>query len=387
MLLKLSPIVCETLSTRQSREIHIHLLTNSIRISDLLSLANRRADEEGLQFFGIADLALGTDVERYGRWIQEDRHGSMTWMTRNIDVRSNPDRLLPGAKSVFVFGFFYHLGDRWQPKEKKGKPLIAQYARLRDYHSFLKKKVFSIQSSLETLCGPEITWRVTVDSAPVLERALAHKTGVGFIGKNTCFIHPQKGSFFLLAELFSTWAPNNDAPQEIVAGHRQRSKTGGCGPCKRCQVHCPTGALDEDYRIDARRCISYWTIEHRGLIPLQYWKWVGHYLFGCDICQLVCPYNRGVGTLEGSNELIRLQKTPDLISMATMNQAYYEKTFGGTPMTRAKISGLRRNAIIAAVVNSDHRILELLDELKNDNDPLVRGTADQVELYRSGLES
>ena len=353
-----------------------------IRISDLLALANHRAEEEELHFFGVAELSLDTDAARYRRWIEEDRHGSMTWMTRNMEVRAHPDRLLPGAKSAFVFGFFYHFGDQWQPKNMENKPLIAQYERLRDYHSFLKNKVLSIKESLQEFCGTSTMWRVTVDSAPVLERALAFKTGAGFIGKNTCFIHPKKGSFFLLAELLSTWHPHDTPAKAIAASHLPRTATGGCGSCKRCQVHCPTGALNEDYRIDARKCISYWTIEHRGLIPLEFWKWVGHYLFGCDICQLVCPYNRNIGSIDNSSELIRFQKTPDLISMATMSQDYYEKIFGGTPMTRAKISGLRRNAIIAAVVNADQRILEFLDILKKDSDPLVRGTAEQVDQYR-----
>lgn len=349
---------------------------------DLKNKITSLATDENLLFLGITDLNMRCDAERYRQWLGESRNASMAWMNQHVDLREHPEGLLPGAKAVLVFGFSYYLGDRWLRGGSDEKPLIAQYARLKDYHSFLRKKVASVQKQLATMCPPEIEWRVTVDSAPVLERAMAFKASDGFIGKNTCFIHPQKGSFFLLAELFTTWSIADESSANKVSHHRERSHEGGCGTCKRCQVHCPTGALDEDYRIDARKCISYWTIEHRGLIPLEYWPWVGHYLFGCDICQLVCPYNRKLEVSTSAQSLIRIHRTPDLLAMVTMDQQFYEKEFGGTPLTRAKLSGLRRNALIAAVVKQDTRIDALYDLLKDDSDPVIRGTIDQAARYK-----
>jgi epoxyqueuosine reductase len=349
---------------------------------DLKNKIASLAKDEGLLFLGIADLNTRIDAARYRQWLHESRHASMTWMTNHLELREHPEMLLTGAKSALVFGFSYYLGDRWNRHDDWSKPLIAQYARLKDYHSFLRKKVTAVQKELTKFCDPEVEWRIAVDSAPVLERALAFKAGAGFIGKNTCFIHPHEGSFLLLAELFTTWSIADDSAAEKVSAHLERTPDGGCGTCKRCQIHCPTGALDEDYRIDARKCISYWTIEHRGLIPLEYWPWVGHYLFGCDICQLVCPYNRNIKTAAAARRMIRRPVAPDLIAMANMDQSFYEKEFGGTPMTRAKRSGLRRNAIIAAVVKNDKRIYELFGQLKEDSDPVIRGTMEQVMQYQ-----
>jgi epoxyqueuosine reductase len=349
---------------------------------DLKNKISSLAESEDLLFLGVADLNLRSDAARYRQWLSESRNGSMTWMANHVEVREYPEKILNGAKSVLVFGFSYYLGDRWQRNDNEKKPLIAQYARLKDYHSFLRKKVASVQKELAKFCAPEVEWRITVDSAPVLERALAFKAGAGFIGKNTCFIHPKQGSFLLLAELFTTLPISDVQTTERASGHQERTPDGGCGTCRRCQVHCPTGALDQDYKIDARKCISYWTIEHRGLIPLEYWPWVGRYLFGCDICQLVCPYNRNIGPSAAAQSLLRLTSTPDLLVMIEMDQKFYEKEFGGTPLTRAKLAGLRRNALIAAVVKNDKRIYALFNKLKEDSDPVIRGTIEQAMHYQ-----
>src|SRR5690606_35177168 len=157
--------------------------------------------------------------------------------------------------------------------------------------------------------------RALVDTAPILERAMAAKSGVGFIGKNTCYIHHELGSFMHLAELMLTIPVQLDAAQNI--DHQQRSRTGGGGSCQRCQTHCPTGALDHAYRLNASLCLAYWTIEHRGPVPTEFWPWFRHYWFGCDICQNVCPYNRG-SRPPLPPENIRLSELPDLYTVATM---------------------------------------------------------------------
>ena len=357
--------------------------TDKEEIKKLCDAVERAAAREGLHFFGAAPLDVRVDFHRFTKWIDESRHGSMAWMANHLEIRANPEMLLPGATVALIFGFPYSLGDHWIRGDTSAPPKIAQYARLTDYHKFLREKLTRIQQSVSQIAGPGHQWRITVDSAPLLERALTANSGGAFIGKNTCVIHPKKGSFFLLGEILTTWSMNNLTLDASTSKHMPRGDAGGCGTCKRCQVHCPTGALDEDYRIDARKCLSYWTIEHRGEIPMDYWPWIARYVFGCDICQLVCPYNRGIEPSPEAKRLERVRETPDLIDMITMDQAFYERIFGGTPMTRAKRSGLRRNALIAAVVKGDHRVPPLLKIILEDTDPVIARTAAQAEMYLS----
>ncbi len=340
----------------------------------ILDACKKFAENEGLHFFGISDLDVSRDFQWFQEWIDASRHGSMDWMKNHLNIRENPELLLPNAAAVLSFGFPYSLGDSWSRGGDEG-PRIAQYARLKDYHKFLRSKLERVKQALERHLSPStLDWRITVDSAPLLERALVANSGGAFVGKNTCVIHPQKGSFFLLGEILTSGDFQTPAKPQSETRHKPRTEAGGCGTCKRCQVHCPTGALDEDYRIDARKCLSYWTIEHRGEIPLEYWPWIGRYIFGCDICQLVCPYNRPVEASTEAQSLERIKGTPDLMEMILMDQGRYEALFGGTPMTRAKRSGLRRNALIAAIVTKDPRLDSHLKTLALDDDPVICGT-------------
>lgn len=341
--------------------------------SPLLEQITRAAHDNGLKFMGVTSLNVTRDGERYQTWLDEGRHAGMTWMANHMAIRNNPSLLHPNAKSAFVFGFDYFLGDKWSLGQMELTPKVAQYARIADYHKFMRSKLTKVTKKLSEILGEQESFRITVDSAPLLERAIAAKTGSIFIGKNTCAIHPKQGSFFLLGEIISTWF-DPELILEKQSTHQNRSESGGCGTCRRCQVHCPTGALDQDYRIDARKCLSYWTIEHRGEIPREYWQWVARYIFGCDICQLVCPYNRHRPASPESQSLSKIDSI-DLLEMATMDQAKYEEIFGGTPMTRAKRSGLRRNAIIAATVRRDTRVTDLLGTLSEDEDPTIKATA------------
>ncbi len=343
-------------------------------IPPILVAAQKFAGAEGLHFFGVSNLNVSRDFQWYQEWIDESRNGTMEWMKNHLKIRENPELLLANAQAALSFGFPYSLGDRWSLGSDDG-PRIAQYARLKDYHKFLRLKLERVKRALEQHLSPAIfDWRITVDSAPLLERAIVANSGGAFVGKNTCIIHAEKGSFFLLGEILTS--KEFHIPEKISAEsrHTPRTKNGGCGTCKRCQVHCPTGALDEDYRIDARKCLSYWTIEHRGEIPLEYWPWISRYMFGCDICQLVCPYNRPGHPSPEAQSLEKIKSTPDLIAMILMDQRQYEELFGGTPMTRAKRSGLRRNALIAAIVTKDPRLDLHLERLKLDDDPVIRGT-------------
>ncbi len=297
----------------------------------------------------------------------------MGFLEKNLPLRENPTGLLEGAKQALIFGLNYYQGDRLS-EALQGTARIAQYARLKDYHKSLRRRGEAIVAELKGRF-PDLNSRVLVDSAPLLERALANRTSKGFIGKNTCYIHPEKGSMFLLSEIL--------LDQEIMAADVKppldpafRTEAGGCGSCKRCQVYCPTGALDEAFRLDARKCLSYWTIEHRGTIPEEFWPWVKTYLFGCDLCQLACPYNRS--QVVSKEEVILKAAQVDPFAIACMSQAYYVAFFGGTPATRAKRSGLRRNALIALCEMQDPRLEEAIASVGAEDERVLHETIEQI---------
>lgn len=354
---------------------YFSMLNDKVRnLSESGEEISRLAAQEGLLYLGAAPLNTLTDFDRFAEWLQRGNHAGMTFLERNQQFRQHPEALLPGAQSALVFALNYYQGDRSTYHYDTEQPRAAQYARLRDYHKVLKDRCGRIAAAIHL--GPAgdtdgCSYRVLVDSAPILERAVAGQTGRGFIGKNTCFISPDHGSFLLLAEVLSV-RPAEKSPAPIDP--TVRTKNGGCGTCQRCQVHCPTGALDKAWTLDARKCLSYWTIEHRGCIPDEYWPWLGTYWFGCDICQLVCPWNRHA-RISTETGLRRIYGELDLAAVATMDQAFYEATFGGSPMTRAKREGLRRNATIAMAVTDHPGLAEVLDLLDGDPDAMLRETA------------
>lgn len=349
----------------------------------IIKSAENLATKHGLLFFGVTDLAVTQDYERYQQWLNEGRQAGMAYLERNLPVRANPKLLLDGAQTAWIFGLPYYLGDKWRRADKQATPKFAMYSRIKDYHKILRTGLESLFSELLHTTYPQSetppAYRVTVDSVPLLERALAANTGSGFIGKNTCVIHPRRGSFFLLGEVLTTWNPGVAPTTQSLSKHRERTPDGGCGSCKRCQVHCPTGALDKDYQIDARKCLSWWTIENRGVIPKEYWPWIARYVYGCDICQLVCPWNRGIEVSPVAEQYLRLPSEIDLFTVATMNQATYESIFAGTPATRAKREGLIRNALIAMHVRGDARLERALEMLLHEPSEAVQGTIMMIQ--------
>jgi epoxyqueuosine reductase len=342
----------------------------------------QRAEGLGLVFLGTAELGEEPDFTRYLRWIEEKRHAGMAYLTDHLELRRDPRALLEGARSVVVVGLGYYLGDKLRARGAGGEPRVAQYARLRDYHKVLRRRCEELAEALRDATAPRpVATRVVVDSAPILERALAARAGGGFVGKNTCLIHPREGSWLLLAEIVTSL----DLPSTVRASvdPARRGEAGGCGSCRRCQVFCPTGALDRDYTLDANRCLAYWTIEHRGTIPERFWPWLGQYYFGCDICQLACPYNRGA-KLQASAELVKLRELPPLHEVAVMDHAAYERMFGGTPLTRAKRQGLKRNALIAMAVTRHPRLEEAMARaVRDEPEAVVAETVAQIRAWLS----
>lgn len=333
--------------------------------------------QEQLECFGIVRLGEDPDFPRFQEWMDQNLFAGMSFLKNHHALRKDPRGLGENLKTAIIVGMNYYQGDRAQGVLKLQSPIIAQYARLKDYHGVIKKKGERILAALSDVFEKPVSGRVTSDSAPILERSHAARSGSGFIGKNTCFIHPKTGSFFLLGEILIDIDVTSNVKSAVNAS--VRTEEGGCGTCKRCQVNCPTGALDEAWKLDANKCLSYWSIEHRGLIPIEYWKWFKIYLFGCDICQLVCPYNRGSEQTPHS-EIIKVEAVADLFRIAVMDQKDYELMFGGTPLTRAKKEGLIRNALISMSVTNHPRLQEAITQISASQtlDQTVAGTIAQI---------
>jgi len=244
-------------------------------------------------------------------------------------------------------------GDLW--------PRVARYAMGVDYHDLMKHRLEKLADRIRQ-AFPSCAARSYVDTGPVLERELASRAGIGVFGKNTMLLSEQRGSWFLLGELFLSLELEPDLPMADL-----------CGSCTRCLEACPTGALPEPYRLDANRCISYWTIEHRGIFPLEIRRQTGGWVFGCDLCQEVCPWNGdAIVAHHPEMELPSPRAELDLTDLLRIDREQYVECFRGSPMKRAKQEGLQRNAAVAMGNSGDPRYVpDLLDALRDDS-PLVR---------------
>jgi len=239
-------------------------------------------NELGFQEVSITDVDLSEHEPHLKAWIAKNYHGAMSYMAENHDKRCHPEQLVPGTIRVICARMDYAKDsqDSLASMENTGKAYVSRYARGRDYHKLIRKRLQKLATRIKEEVGP-FGYRAFVDSAPVLERALAEKSGMGWIGKNTMLINKKAGSWFFLGELFTDLPLPVDAPD-----------TDHCGTCSACLDVCPTKAFVAPNQLDATRCISYLTIELRSPIPLEFRKPIGNRIFGCDDCQLVCPWNK-----------------------------------------------------------------------------------------------
>jgi len=237
----------------------------------------------GFQQVGVAEARLDPHHRHYRRWIEQNFHGEMGYMARNVDKRLNPPQLVPETLSVICVRLDYLVAEQRELAELLDHPSLAyisRYALGRDYHKLMRKRLQKFADRIGEIYG-EMGYRVFTDSAPVLEKALAASAGIGWQGKHSNILHREHGSWFFLGEIYTDMKLEADVPLE---NH--------CGRCTSCIDACPTGAIVEPYVVDARRCISYLTIEHRSEIPLEFRAAIGNRIYGCDDCQLVCPWNR-----------------------------------------------------------------------------------------------
>lgn len=293
----------------------------------------------GFQQVGITDTRLDPEHKHYNQWIARNYHGEMSYMARNIDKRFFPEQLAPDTLSVVCVRLdYYHNEGSWPVEllEQKDKAYVSRYALGRDYHKLMRKRLQRFADKIAALVGG-MGYRVFTDSAPVLEKALAAKAGIGWQGKHSNILNKGDGSWFFLGEIFTTLALVKDSP---VANH--------CGSCTSCIEVCPTKAIVAPYVVDARRCISYLTIEHKSAIPVEFRAAIGNRIYGCDDCQLFCPWNRFAKLSKESD--FRPRHGLDNISLLdcfAWGEADFETRMLGSAIRRIGYQSWLRNIIIA----------------------------------------
>ncbi len=303
----------------------------------LASAIKHRARAIGFDLVGIAPADPSLYRAYFQRWIEEGQAADMAYLMKRFDERTDPATYLPGAQSVVCVAINYHTTLQSPPdvdgKSNSGR--IARYALGEDYHELIKDRLHALADWIREI-EPGCQTRAAVDTAPVMEKELAVRAGIGWMGKHTCVIHPRIGSWILLGEVLTTAVL---PPDEPGVDH--------CGSCTRCIDACPTGAITAPYQLDARRCISYLTIEHRGEIEQELRSKVGEWLYGCDICQDVCPFNRRAP--EADEPALRprfASGTLDVNEVLGWTGADYRNALKGSAMKRVKLPILQRNAAV-----------------------------------------
>jgi len=334
-------------------------------INNLTNQINTKANQLGFLLVGVTTPDPPAHLDFFRNWLEKGNHASMDWIAadRSVNRRSDPLKILPECKSILVLGSPYPA-----PRGNLKGGNIAAYALNKDYHDVLEERLKELVNAIVQWVGSPIANRWYVDTGPILEKELAMRAGLGWIGKNTTLINQDFGSYFFLAEILLDLELETSPPQTETY----------CGTCTRCLDTCPTGALIEPYTLDARRCISYLTIEHRGEIPPQIRSLMGDWVFGCDICQLVCPWNKPGA--EAPNILEDLQPRDELIDInlieeLSLNQEDFSKRFKGSPVKRTKRKGYLRNVSVVLGNLKDKNALQGLRSALEDEEPLIREAA------------
>jgi len=323
------------------------------------------AKRAGFVRFGIARAEEPPRHALFADWLAAGRHAGMRYLEGTRDVRSDPRTLLPGARSVVCLAAPY-AATPWIAEDGSH---FARYSRGSDYHGGLRAQALAVVAAARARLGDAWGARVCVDSTPLAERSFAAAAGLGWIGKNGCLIDPEHGSYLLLAEILTDLNLPADAPVAEA-----------CGTCTRCLDACPTGAFVEPGLLDAGRCIAYWTIEHRGPIPDAWKAAIGPHVFGCDVCQEVCPFNTGAGpTSDEIDPLLRPRSVehalPDLAALANKGANQLRQLVKRTALRRVPRDALLRNVAVALGNTGDPRAIPPLVALLGHRTALVRGHA------------
>jgi epoxyqueuosine reductase len=316
------------------------------------------ARELGFDSCRVAPCAPPPHAAEFRNWLQEGAAGEMSYMGRDEEKRCNPQKVLPGARSVIVVALNYFQGDTIRRSQTLTTGKIARYAWGDDYHNLIATKLDKIDNFLRQFGGRQ---KCYVDTGPILERDYAAQAGIGWHGKSTMLIDPRLGTWFFLGEILTTLELPADSPQ------RDR-----CGTCERCITACPTGAITAPHRLDARRCISYLTIELKGSIPLELRPLIGNRIFGCDDCLNACPWNRfAQASRETAFSARRSTTGMELREYLKLNDAEFRSLFRNSPIKRVKRRGFLRNVCIALGNVGDLSDLPALECAAADPEPLI----------------
>lgn len=352
-------------------------------INGVKSLVNRAALEAGFDVVGVAPARDSRDLKHFPEWIAAGRAGEMKYLEARDDAgelkRASLARVAPWARSVIVCAINYNTQHPYSVECKEPeRGWISRYGWSReDYHESVLRRLKQVEAALKQLAGSsgDLITRSYVDTGPIVERVFAKYAGIGWVGKNTCLINQKKGSWLFLGVILTSLELEADFP----APDR-------CGTCTRCIDACPTDAIVAPHQLDSNRCIAYLTIEKRGSIPEDLRAGMGRHVFGCDICQDVCPWNRKApaSTLPEFAPREGLVN-PALDWLAEMSAEEFAEKFRGSPIRRTKHSGLRRNAAVAMGNSGQREFLSVLERLKSDQDPTVTEAADWA-LRRLNIE-
>lgn len=336
------------------------------------AIVKKLARECGFELAGIAAAEpLPDDFARYQSWVQSGMAGKMGYLTdRRAEVRRDPRNLLADARSIVCVGKLYFKQSDPPDPAPAGHGVISRYARGSDYHDVMREALEALAYKLLEI--EKFAWKVCVDTAPILERSYARQAGLGWIGKNQCLINEPQGSWFLLGELLTSLVIEPDSPP-----------ADRCGTCTRCIEACPTQAIVPasnvandgagEWRLDARRCISYLNIELKGSIPQEHRASMGANVFGCDICQDVCPWNsRAPETADPAwSDAASFDSAPALESLAYLTEQEFRERYRHTPVTRPKYDGFIRNVAVAMGASGEERFREPLEYLARSGNPVI----------------
>ncbi|MEH6790152.1 tRNA epoxyqueuosine(34) reductase QueG [Parasphingorhabdus sp.] len=339
------------------------MANDKLRLAKALEI---KAREEGFSAIGIAPATLAPDTrQRLQRWLSEGRQGDMIWMANRADERSDPVALWPAVETVIMLGMSYApAADPFALEGISDHGRISVYAQGKDYHDVVKG---ALKRTAGWLVGQaECEVKVFVDTAPVMEKPLAEAAGLGWQGKHTNVVSRTHGSWLFLGAIYTTLQLEPSKPRRDL-----------CGSCSACQDICPTGAFPAPYQLDARACISYLTIEHKGPIPHEYRKAIGNHVYGCDDCLAVCPWNKFAQAGAANKAFLPRAElaAPALADLLALDDAGFRQVFSGSPIKRSGRNRMVRNALIAAGNSGDVALVAPVQALLADDDAVVREAA------------
>jgi epoxyqueuosine reductase len=332
---------------------------------NLRAFVDREARRLGFDAVAVTTPdAIPQAAGRLAAFVAQGQHGTMDWMAETLARRGDPRVLWPEARSIVMLAMNYGPAeDPLEALEKTNRAAISVYARNRDYHDVIKGRLKEIAGKLAAKSGADV--KVFVDTAPVMEKPLAEAAGLGWQGKHTNLVSRELGSWFFLGSIFTTAELDPDLPE---VDH--------CGSCRACLDACPTQAFPAPYRLDARRCISYLTIEHKGPVPHEFRAAMGNRIYGCDDCLAVCPWNKFAQAASEAKLVARDDlKDPRLADLLGLDDAGFRALFQGSPIKRVGRDRFIRNCLIAAGNSADQRLVPVCNALLLDPSPLVRGAA------------